>query len=333
MDPKDYTRNQCVLVIRVDGEEIECPINFGLTADEIRELYPFLLQFASSKLRNPAVDFIKDSKDGKYTEFSDEAYTAMTERIQKQSQAWYGKHEDSLLNLAIRFAIDMKLRGYGYLYDLYLGADKPVLKNNAVPDASVDEDIDLEDEDIDVDLEPTIAAGSGGNVNFSLYGHNDESADFLSDELDKMESKLEVRDHFRDVIERDVQGVTDSDPDRYDTEYKAGQFKENQMQDGLINMYDEDKPSVFDGDSDEPDYDESSNSEGSAADELPEDYEDDDEEGLEYISGDVNLDDIPDEDIDVDDAPDAESLLDGDDYDYDEDAFDGETDDDDSSDE
>ena len=106
-----YTRNQCSLVIRVDGEEIEIPVTFGMTADEIRMLYPFLLPMLNDKILNPAVQFVKANEQGLLSDLTDEEYRNELIRVTEQSKYWYEKPSAGLLDIAVRFAVDIKMKG------------------------------------------------------------------------------------------------------------------------------------------------------------------------------------------------------------------------------
>ena len=66
--------NQCSITIRVDGEEIEIPIDFGHTADEIRKIYPFLLPLVQEKIKNPAIEFGEKVKQHVFDDYTDEEY-------------------------------------------------------------------------------------------------------------------------------------------------------------------------------------------------------------------------------------------------------------------
>ena len=106
-----YTRNQCSLVIRVDGEEIEIPVTFGMTADEIRMLYPFLLPMLNDNILNPAVQFVKANEQGLLSDLTDEEYRNELIRVTEQSKYWYEKPSAGLLDIAVRFAVDIKMKG------------------------------------------------------------------------------------------------------------------------------------------------------------------------------------------------------------------------------
>lgn len=106
-----YVKNQCSLVIRVDGDEIEIPVTFGMTADEIRMIYPFLLPLVNAKILNPAVQFVKANEQGLLADLSEEDYRNELIRVTEQSKYWYEKPEAGLLDIAVRFAIDLKMKG------------------------------------------------------------------------------------------------------------------------------------------------------------------------------------------------------------------------------
>ena len=106
-----YEKNQCSLVIRVEGNEIEIPVTFGMTADEIRMIYPFLLPLLNDKVLNPAVQFVKANEQGLLADLTDEEYRSELLRVTEQSKYWYDKPSAGILDIAIRFAVDVKMKG------------------------------------------------------------------------------------------------------------------------------------------------------------------------------------------------------------------------------
>lgn len=106
-----YIKNQCSLVIRIDGDEIEIPVTFGMTADEIRMIYPFLLPLLNDKILNPAVQFVKANEQGLLADLSEEDYRNELLRVTEQSKYWYDKPSAGILDIAVRFAVDLKMKG------------------------------------------------------------------------------------------------------------------------------------------------------------------------------------------------------------------------------
>lgn len=113
------TRNQCSFLVRVEGEELEIPINFGLTPDEIRQIYPFILAIANTRVDNPSIVFANETKYGKYKDVPDEEYEDALIKMKAQSKFWYDKPDASLLDIAIRFALDIKMRGIAELASIF----------------------------------------------------------------------------------------------------------------------------------------------------------------------------------------------------------------------
>ena len=197
--------NMCSLMIRVDGDELEIPLNFGMTSEEICQLYPFILQFASVKMASPYVQFTRDMKDGVYKD--DEDRLAAKERSIEQSKYWYGKPEASLMDLAVRFALDIRLKGIQELVEVFDGkkAEQNVAKRRDVKNVS-NEEIDdyiskmnLDDSDDaqygNID-EQDIPLGIAGNLTVDIYGTGDDSNVYVSEKHDRM---VVVQDDFSDL--------------------------------------------------------------------------------------------------------------------------------------
>jgi len=330
MESTSYSRNQCSLMIRVDGDEIEFPINFGMTAEEIRNLYPFIVSYTNRKILNPAVQFSKDARQGKYNTLSDEEYLVELNKVKHLAKYWYGKHEESLLAIALRYALDINISGFATLVaeDLNV-ANLANVKADDITDEEVEKvskELGLTseyDDDFDPGDEQDIALGTGGNLSFSLYSDDDSEADFLSEELDHIESKLDVKDKFKEVIDKDIDEI---EPDKYKTQYKAGEFKDGEQKDGCFTMYeeDEDKSDIWGDDKeeseplddesdeeidDDEDVDDIPDADVSDLDEESEEEEDDEYVDEEDVDEEPDEEDIPDDDVD--------SLLDDDEYDYD----------------
>lgn len=241
MGKETYSRNQCSLLIRVDGEELEVPVNFGLTADEIRAVYPYCAKLANTKIPNPALKFAKDAQDGRYNDMPEEEYAEVLEKIRNQSDFWYQKPEASLLELAIRFALDIQFKGIQSIQDAFatvtpfenIRVKETVSKEEAtkiLKDAGMETDTDKE---FDPGDERDVEMGTAGNMSVDIYGSG-EDVDFLSKELDAIET-AKAEDRFEKII-KDKQA---SDiPDKYKSKYKAKGFEEGQIgEDGLLDIY------------------------------------------------------------------------------------------------
>lgn len=119
VENNDYVKNQCSLVVRVDGNEIEIPVTFGMTSDEIRMVYPFLASILNNKIENPAMQFSRSKERGEFADLTEEEYNAELQRVVAQSQYWYEKPEAGLLDVAIRFALDIKMKGISDLQNVF----------------------------------------------------------------------------------------------------------------------------------------------------------------------------------------------------------------------
>lgn len=127
VDNNEYVKNQCSLVVRVDGNEMEVPVTFGMSAEEIRMVYPFLVSILNDKIENPIMQFNRSKERGEFADLSEEEYNAQLHRVVAQSKYWYEKPETGLLDVAIRFALDIKLRGIADLESVFTptGAYRP----------------------------------------------------------------------------------------------------------------------------------------------------------------------------------------------------------------
>ena len=241
MNRETYSRNQCSLLIRVDGNELEIPVNFGLTADEIRAIYPYCAKLANTKIPNPTLKFVKDVRDGLYNDMSNEEYAEVLKKIRSQSDFWYQKSEASLLELAIRFALDIQFKDISAIQDAFstvtpfenIKVKENVSKEEA---AKILKETGMEtetDEEFDSGDEHDVEMGSAGDMTVDIYDSG-EDTDFLSKELDAIEA-AKVEDRFEKII-KDNQA---SDiPDKYKSKYKAKGFDEGQIgEDGLLDIY------------------------------------------------------------------------------------------------
>lgn len=309
MGKENYFRNQCSLIIRIDGEELEVPVNFGLTADEIRAIYPYCAKLANTKIPNPAMKFEADSKDGRFAEMSEEEYAAEVERISKQSEFWYQKPNASLLELAIRMALDIQFKGIQSIQDAFatvtpfenIKVKETVSTEEAtkiLKEAGMETDTDHE---FDPGDEHDVEKGSAGNMSVDIYGSG-EDFNFLSKELDAIDT-AQAEDRFEKIIQD--KKVADI-PDKYKSKYKAKGFEEGQIgEDGLLDMYANSgsTDAIF---GDEPD-------DGSTAEELLSDKKQDDADTAS-VESDVAEDEelLADDDFEVatDDLEDEEHIED-----------------------
>lgn len=241
MNDEKYSRNQCTLIIRVDGEETVFPINFGMTADEIKTLYPYLLPLVNTKIENPAVAFLRKFEDGKFDNMSTEDCDKLIDLAKIQSKFWFDKPEAGLLEIALRLALDIKLRDIRELDHIF---DAPSFIDNI--DISGIKDIELEDEvDLEAFKQQGIPLGTGGDVNVDLYNEQSET-DKLSQQLDEMESNIDIQDKFDDIVNSEL------DEDDYKSTYEFGGHDNQRIKDVVdkfdVDIYDDDNESklIFD---------------------------------------------------------------------------------------
>ena len=193
---EEHAYNQCSIIIRVDGEETEIPINFGMTADEIKQIYPFLLPLVNQKVENPCIEFTKKANAGAYDTLPENEYSEMVTMMCKQSKYWYDKPEASILELAMRFALDIKLRNFDdliYLFDVSDRTDaiKPA-KLSEEETTKVIREMKLETPDEyqkDAGNEHDVESSVSGKLSFNIYG-SDVADEKYSQTLDDMEKKL-----------------------------------------------------------------------------------------------------------------------------------------------
>lgn len=240
---ENYSRNQCTLLIRVDGDELEIPVNFGLSAHEIKAIYPYLAKLANTKITNPALKFADDSGAGRYTDLSEEEYAQLVEAYHRQAEYWYQKPEASLLDLAVRFALDIQFKGIQEIQDAFstvtpfehIKTSNIVSKEEAhaiLKDAGMEADSNTE---ADVD-EKDVEMGVAGNVPVDIYGTGD-AGDFLSKELDDMNASR-AEDRFEKIVNGETEDKQPEIPDRYKSNYKARGFEEGQIgENGLLDLY------------------------------------------------------------------------------------------------
>lgn len=252
---ENYSINQCSFMIRVDDQEVEVPLNFGMTSDEIKRLYPFILQFASIPVKNPTVEFTNNDESGMYMDMSEKERDELRNKVNAQSRYWYGKSEASVLDIAIRFALDIQLRGIAELSDLFAPVspldilDKqdvaPMTSEEAeeyIQEMGLETDVDREhdpgdEQDIDY-------SAAQGDVHINMYEPGDDEDDFISSELAAMEAKLGVEDKFEQTISDDINKAGGAD------KYKVTRNPDDtRIEGGLLSMYgtDEDASSnIFD---------------------------------------------------------------------------------------
>ena len=233
--------NQCSITIRVDGEETEIPIDFGHTADEIRQMYPFILPLVNEKVKNPAIEFGEKAKRGDFDDMSDDEYNKVVLNMKEQSKYWYDKQEASVLEIAMRFALDIKLRNFDEL--VYIFA--PIERLDAIKSATLTEeetnkvvrDMRLEaDSDLERDAgEHNVKTDAAGKLSFNIYG-TDVSDEKYNDALDNLEHQIVSDEVFKSIIDEDAKDIN---IDKYKSTYKPGAYEEGLVKDGRVDIYNE----------------------------------------------------------------------------------------------
>ena len=133
--PSDPNRfpNQCCLLIRVEGEELSLPLDFGLDAGRVQELYPYILQMCNNKVANPAMRFEAMDRAGELDGMPADEYDAALASAKRASRLWYGREDASLLEIALRLCVDLRMQGVSAVEAGLLGASRaPVWERTAV---------------------------------------------------------------------------------------------------------------------------------------------------------------------------------------------------------
>lgn len=71
--------------------------------------YQLFVQLTSKKLKNPAVEFTKQAKAGKFDNLSDEEYQERLDEVEVQSKFWEDKPETDLLTLYFNATAEMPM--------------------------------------------------------------------------------------------------------------------------------------------------------------------------------------------------------------------------------
>lgn len=309
--------SKCELHVEVDGNELHIPINFGMTDDEVRKLYPYLLSISRLE-NNPMISYSAIKESGKLEDYPEEVRERYEKWAKRMSRYWYDKPSTTLLDVAIGLAIDMKMNGVmlGDIIDPPETSYEGFMENpmNPDPESITDEEVEAIEQkygigpnaNAKVTLKGELNAHENvaGNVDVSMYGDNGED-DFISKQLDEMEADVVTKDIFAGIIEDDYNAA---DKERYEMTYKKGKtFDEGQInKDGILQMY--------------ANNDMFSKIEREMLDDEPGDNFDDDDEddfGEERYADEAGFDDEDDDNIDDDEDPRVRSFADDDDDDED----------------
>lgn len=226
----NYSLNQCCMVIRIDGDELYLPLNFNMTADEIREIYPYLLQMCNNRIANPSLEFESMVRRQGYRDMTQDEYDARLKASQEASRLWYGKADASLLAIALRLCVDLKLRGVEELRHLFDStAAKPMkerlevkvedmpkglgkLSSEEARQVLIDNGLlTPTDEKFDPGTEQDVPLGVAGDNAVNLYNSGGE-AEYMGAELDAREQRLALEDRFRQVAAHGGDPVPEGDP-------------------------------------------------------------------------------------------------------------------------
>ena len=289
-DERYNMENQCSFIIRVDGDEIEVPVSFGLTANEVRMLYPFILPLATTRIENPTITFSNETKFGKYEDMEQDEYNKKLMTLKAQSKFWYDKPDASLLEIAIRFALDIKLKGVAELASIFETVT-PLEHIKTEPISDEEANLIIQnmhpetriDKEFNPGTERDVAKGSGGSLGFNLY-NSDISDEYLCDKLDEIEANTFSENRFEQILKGELSEV---DEDKYQLKYKSDELDASEVnEDGLLVMYennnvdqsddevDENTPYVV-GNGEDEDYDDYD--EDDSVDTIPQEDDEDDE--------------------------------------------------------
>lgn len=84
---------------RMDNRTLETKLDELWGRVTLYNCYQFFTELSSKKLKNPAVEFTKEVKAGKYSDLSQDEYDKLLEEVEKKSALWEDKPEADLLTL------------------------------------------------------------------------------------------------------------------------------------------------------------------------------------------------------------------------------------------
>lgn len=251
--PSEFS--SCELVVKIDGNTLNIPINFHMSDSEVRKLYPHLLEVARVE-ENPMTDFLARKAAGEFSNLSEDEYADVLSKTEKLARYWYDRPATSLLDVGIGIALDMAIRNKKIDVDTFLDKKAeidtmydPSVAETEASSVSESEADSIEkkyniksDKDGRLTLHDEIAPHDaiGGDV-FDLYGDNG-ACDFVSEKLAELEKRHDIN-RLADIVEKD-EFAEDTYASTYDPTkpLDMGQVKDN----GLLDIYGSDTHNVFD---------------------------------------------------------------------------------------
>ena len=278
MSPSAFSKFE--LHVESDGNVLDIPINFGMTDDEVRKIYPYLLSVSRME-DNPMINFARLQESGEINKYTPEQQQKYEIWASRMSKYWYGKPSASLLDVAIGLAIDMKFHGtrLGDIEDIPDNEYEALMQNPANADPAAISDAELSALERKYGIHPDSDASItlvgedkhnviAGGLDVDMYG-DEKVDDFLSAELDEISTKLDYKDKFAEIIEKDYNENIAAD--RYKSEYsRGGLLSESDINkdSGLLTLYNDtdifariDAPADDDDEYDGDEFDEYEDSE------------------------------------------------------------------------
>lgn len=252
ISPSEFS--SCELRIKIDGNELNIPINFGMSDDEVRKLYPYMLKISRME-DNPLPALLAKKEAGEF-DGDEAAYDETLRKTEELARYWYDKPTSSLLDIGIGIAIDLYMRN-GLIDVGPFKVDPNITSmfesapaiDNAKPAAADEIDavervyglVPDSDGKLTINDELQMHTDIAGGI-FSMYG-DDGKYDFVSEQLSELEKKNGV-DRFEELLSKET-----FDESRYASTYDPtapldmSEIGEN----GLLNIYGDSEPSsVFD---------------------------------------------------------------------------------------
>ena len=142
MSPSAFSKFE--LHVESDGNVLDIPINFGMTDEEVRKIYPYLLSVSRME-DNPMINFARLQESGEINKYTPEQQQKYEIWASRMSKYWYGKPSASLLDVAIGLAIDMKFHGtrLGDIEDIPDNEYEALMQNPANADPAAISDAEL----------------------------------------------------------------------------------------------------------------------------------------------------------------------------------------------